>query len=459
MNKTVSVDKVQWAAMSVGADRVGRVFTVEGSVYRAIMSGAEQSFRELLDSGLLQDLEEKRLIPKTTITEHCFDGYPLVVQHETVEPLIYPHEWSYSMFREAALVVLRVNEVAQSYGYQTKDCHGYNVLFFGCRPLYVDVGSFVKHSKGLLFADEFIRYYQNVHTIWLHGDTHAVRRQLSDAARIMPHESFLLYSLGLWVKRYRRNGNRSILFRVLYRLAKKGYDRQKVAIKRRTVSELVDVVNKWNRPLMTSAWANYHDKYAANDGQVLTTARYDKIISHLDTFGDIRTVADIGGNQGVFARLLLCKTSIEKVYCIDSDEVAVDKLYLQVKNTEYAERITPIVMNYMFPYDIYSQHTRLERSRRLAADATVMLALTHHLLLGQGVHLDYLLSVVRNNTRRLVCMEFMPLGLWDGVRSDVSVPSWYNQEWFRDNFQRYYDMHVEEQLEENRILYVGTIRT
>lgn len=38
------------------------------------------------------------------------------------------------------------------------------------------------------------------------------------------------------------------------------------------------------------------------------------------------------------------------------------------------------------------------------------------------------------------------------------VPSWYRREWFRENFSRYFNLWLEEQSEENRVLFVGEVR-
>jgi hypothetical protein len=48
----------------------------------------------------------------------------------------------------------------------------------------------------------------------------------------------------------------------------------------------------------------------------------------------------------------------------------------------------------------------------------------------------------------------MPLGLCV-LGKKVKVPCWYTTDWFRDNFRKYFEFLVEEQIEENRIVFVG----
>ncbi len=51
----------------------------------------------------------------------------------------------------------------------------------------------------------------------------------------------------------------------------------------------------------------------------------------------------------------------------------------------------------------------------------------------------------------------MPLGLWDGKQAPP-VPAWYNRDWVRTAFMREFELTHEEQLEENRVLFCGTLR-
>ncbi len=51
------------------------------------------------------------------MTDYKLDGFDLVIEHQIVEVVSYPREWSFSMLKEAALLILRVNEVAGEFGY------------------------------------------------------------------------------------------------------------------------------------------------------------------------------------------------------------------------------------------------------------------------------------------------------------------------------------------------------
>ena len=85
------------------------------------------------------------------------------------------------------------------------------------------------------------------------------------------------------------------------------------------------------------------------------------------------------------------------------------------------------------------------------------MAPTHHLILTQNLGIGYILDVIAQFSRKYVLIEFMPLGLHDGV-SAHPFPSWYNEEWFRTEFAKRFEVVERTQLAENRVLFVGKIR-
>lgn len=96
---------------------------------------------------------------------------------------------------------------------------------------------------------------------------------------------------------------------------------------------------------------------------------------------------------------------------------------------------------------------RGRRAERLRGDVVIALAVTHHLLLTQGYRLDAVVDRIAAHGRRHLIIEFMPKGLWDGA-SAPPVPSWYTRQWFADGLARVGRIALEEQLEENRVMFL-----
>ena len=101
------------------------------------------------------------------------------------------------MLKDAAITVLRVNLIASRYGYQTKDCHTYNICFDGSTPLFVDLGSFIRINEKRNWAsyEGFLAYYYYPLWLWRHGNSYFARKILFSLSltESMPYESYLLY--------------------------------------------------------------------------------------------------------------------------------------------------------------------------------------------------------------------------------------------------------------------------
>ena len=124
--------------------------------------------QRLFSSGLIDALVKEGVFVHSRMTDYKLDGFDLVIEHQIVEVVSYPREWSFSMLKEAALLILRVNEIAGEFGYQINDCQAYNVLFVGEMPVYIDLGSFIplQRKASMLALDEFLRTYYYPIKIW-----------------------------------------------------------------------------------------------------------------------------------------------------------------------------------------------------------------------------------------------------------------------------------------------------
>ena len=122
----LSKSEIEFHPFSV--DSFGKLFFWNERLFRAISIEYAETFNEMDQSGLLRKLDELNLFPRTTLTELKLEEYGPIVEHDRVSVITYPFEWSFSMLKDAALTVLQVNEIANSFGYQIKDGHGLNIF-------------------------------------------------------------------------------------------------------------------------------------------------------------------------------------------------------------------------------------------------------------------------------------------------------------------------------------------
>ncbi len=471
-NMRIDPSEVEFSSLS-SVDDVGRIFFWQGRVLRAINDHAVERVKSIFSSGMLDELVHENIFPKSWITDYAMDGYGLIIEHERIHPITYPYEWSFSMFKDVAITVLRVNAIARKYGYQIKDCHGYNVVYDCTQPKYADFGSFVRTEigcTGWLGYKEFLRYFYGPLFIWSSGNYYIARGTLLNESEIMPYDGYLLYRfpllrlisldllrmlIELYFK-YRRISTTpsakikekipNYLGDLICFLKQKGL----LPFQSADPLSLIRSIQRIHKKEYGTKWGGYHNEYYDNHGRPVSSPRFDRIIDIMKSY-DIRSVLEVGGNQGVFSRLLLERTKVEHVVCTDYDENAVDLMYQASQNRNLA--LTPAVMDFFTPVVTYFGKYPHERFK---SDALMALAVIHHLVLGQKKPIDQVLRTLSAYSKRYVFIEYMPLGLYDG-KSIPSVPTWYTLDWFKKSFEMYFRILAVEKLEENRILFVGEL--
>lgn len=458
-------------------DNSGYVFKVKKTYFRAIYHAEAKRFDDLIDSGLLDKLSEMGLIPKTKKSDRTIDDPQVMylLEHEDAGPVVYPFEWSFTMLKDAALLVLRINEVAREYGFETKDAHWYNIIFQYARPKFVDIGSFIpckSNQKSWRALRDFKRSYYYPLYSWSHGDRYLAQLSLMRASERISDEDF--YSKKYSLVRLLPSGLKRKFFNSWYEYKLLSYQSEKkintrlpgwkgkYLLKLRnegwlpfqavSFKRLRNQINNLKAPKLKTRWGNYHSHFSDDDIINKAYPRFNRI-AELMTQYEATNAIEIGGNQGVFSRYLLAHSSIDEIICTDYDEPAIDTLYNVLKTKDY--KINPVVLDFAFPKvtDI-----RPKPYERLKSEAVIALAITHHLILTQRINIDQIFNNLKKYTNRYVFVEFMPLGIHsNSSKYEVNVPDWYTKEWFQDNFEQVFNLLHVEQLEKNRILFIGEI--
>lgn len=456
------------------ADDVAIVWFEKKIVYRLISAEHEEKVKELFRSGLIGNLVRSNLMPRTEISAKKFEGFNLVIEQERLSPIIYPFEWSPEMLRSAALCVINVNKKANAYGYELKDAHPYNIVYNFGVPQWVDLGSIVEIRVANRWRahNEFLQCY--------HWPLSLVERGLES---IFPHV-FLLsgtrmstVDLAVISKPFfniiGRKNTRSVLkvldicqARDAY-LPENGYSssprqlmrmivqkslnaRQKLL--RRSIYEGMETRIKSYNLTRKTQWGSYHSDAGiyAPSGAIVLPPRMNRIKDLIAELAP-RTILELAGNQGALSRELSRLPSIEWVVCTDNDSQAIDEGFIRV---EAHEKIFMACFDCMA--DVQAQITD-EREKRFKAELVLALAVTHHLILTAGYSLHYIFETIASFSSKFVMIEFMPLGLWssESPSSLPPVPHWYTEEWFAAEFEQRFDVILREQLDQNRVLYVG----
>lgn len=461
----ISSVEIELSSLSI-AD-YGRVFWWNDRLFRGYKKEHRQSILDLLESGLIQELISKHLFVNSWISDLSFEGYDLVVEHQVIDVPLYPKEWTFSMLKDAALLILEINEIALQYGYQTADCHAYNVLFCSTRPVYVDMGSFKKiqiKDKVLSSYEDFLRNYYYPLKLWSIGGDSLGARFIPRIGLLTTGEVYLKFRWSIfrcfsdiWLAKImlylhavrtiqhrdtrRLSGRYPILLLMFQWLAK--YNILSGPAK---IRNLYRVVRNIKPSKSKTLWSDYHNQL--NNGS--STPRFDYILQRIASL-NINSVLEIAGNQGIFSRMLANQLGIKKVICTDADTNALDNGYRNSRDLN--ETVYWAVLN---PFVSESAVVEIPIDKRLQVDVVVALALTHHLILTQNYRLDHIFLSLSQFAKKFIFIEFMPLGLYNGV-SAPQLPEWYSEEWFEFEFVKKFRLIEKTKLEENRILFLGEI--
>src|SRR5688572_5996790 len=129
----------------VGFDTAGEPFVSDGRVLRGIYKGNADTVRNVLLVVTENNLFSHGIVATREIEEnpHPELDYEMVLEHDRIPFVTFPHEWSPSMFKEAALLHIALFERLAEHGLTLKDWHPQNVLFSGTRPVFVDFTSII----------------------------------------------------------------------------------------------------------------------------------------------------------------------------------------------------------------------------------------------------------------------------------------------------------------------------
>lgn len=452
------------------ADNVGCLYFGDQKIFRAIFPGQEDAALELLRSGLIDELIEAGLFPSTSISERQIEGHELVLEHQKIEPLTYPFEWSPEMIRRAALAVLEVNRIANSHGYELRDAHPYNVVFNDSHPLWVDFGSFQKrhHDYAWSARNEFDRSFTYVLKLFSKGYRQAPRLPFLKAGALVPHQEYYLATNGLFRALPRKLRNKALKAFLIYRtLYAKNLEKLRARFfplgvilaflaRRKWLPFVRHDHQKLKRKISgiklnsNTIWGSYHKDASFYDdsGNIKLTKRMTRVVDFVKTRKP-KSILELAGNQGVLSIEMSRIEGVQSVICTDLDDSAVDQL---VRNLEkFDVDVTPAVLDFMLPAANGNLAHPIDRFR---SEMVVALAVTHHLLLTQNFRLDAIVDSLAEYTERYLITEFMPLGLWDGTFAPP-LPDWYSEEWFVEGLSRKFRILEKISVEENRVMFMA----
>jgi len=442
-------------------DPSGFVFIDQGIVRRQINPIYFNTFNALENSTVFKTLHKKGLLIPHTVTSRT--ATEIIITPEPFTFITYPYEWSFEMYKQAALLTLKIQKYALSKDFILKDASAYNVTYHEGKPIFIDTLSFDSYVEGTPWRayKQFITHFFGPLVLAkYHGtaifkmmQSHIDGIPVSLISSLLPTKTklspVLQSNIHLLAKMEAKHSTDYKVETVVRTLSRKQQSN--------ILETLYNYINKLN-PQEESEWGDYYTKTnydkAAFDAKTVLLRSWVKDIAP-------KTAIDIGGNDGTFGRAIM--EYVDHLIVTDIDSNAVDQ-NLRVSQQQDATKMLPFVCDVLQPAPgIGLNNTeRTSLVHRLAAyapDVTLALALIHHMTLSGNVPFERSAQFFASFSSDLI-IEFPKredswvTSLLDRKREFKDHFDFYNLANFEKGFAVYFDLIKKQEVSgTSRVLY------
>jgi ribosomal protein L11 methylase PrmA len=384
-------------------DPSGRVYEVDGRIFRTIAERAAEDYRFLRRSGVLERLAaDGRIIAAQEVDPDVLGpagrAAAHVLEHPRLPFVSYPYEWPFSALKAAALLHLDLQIELLAHDIALSDASAYNVQFVGPRPVFIDLLSLRRYREGELWPGhrQFCEQFLNPlllraalgipHNAWYRGSLEGIPTQ--DLARLLPLRRKLSWRVMTYV----------VLQARLHETANDpngaAFDRAQRISRRRALSRagflgILTQLRDWVAGLEPAdtgrtVWADYARTHGYGSEEEAAKRAF---VAAFAAATKPRLVWDLGCNTGEYAKLALAAGAAQAIG-FDSDQSALERAFARAQ----AERLNllPLFQDAANPSPDqgWRQSERPGLQRRRTADALLALAVEHHLAIGRNLPLD-----------------------------------------------------------------------
>ncbi|MCF6225524.1 MAG: class I SAM-dependent methyltransferase [Xanthomonadales bacterium] len=403
------------AAVNTGSfrDRDGRVYHYQKRIFRGLSDSALTSYRSLINKKFYQNLMQagkvigtRELEPEDNpLPENIKTKWAGFLEHDRIEVISYPYEWTFSMLKSAALLQLQIVEKAVSNGFTLKDATPYNVQFVGGKPVFIDIPSFEKLQKGAPWAGYkqfcemflfplFLQVYKGCNfQPFMRASIDGVSIQTA-ASLFGFRDRFRKGVLShVWLQSRLDNRYANTTENVRTSLKSAGFNRELILVNVRKLQKLVKSL-QWDAS--GSEWGDYTDFHNYSEADHILK---EDFIRDAVREEKPRVVWDIGCNTGQFSRI--AAKHCEQVVAMDIDSVAVERLFL---DEDTAANILPLLQNVADPSPNWGWRNceRLDLQSRSKPDLILCLALIHHVVITANIPLNEFIQWLASISNKLV---------------------------------------------------------
>ncbi len=364
--------------------------------------------RGFFENGAGRELIAAGLVIPTETTPFALDGFDLVLHHRRLPFASYPFEWCPAMFKAGCLTIIELAIALSRYRLTLKDAHPWNVLFDGCRPVWIDVTSIVpaNDEAGWVAANEF--YDECLYPLLLTGQGRdKLARALIAANNVVERRDLellggstsLLFDLMSTAISHFPHQPRRVVEKVMRRV--RSSFRLPARLRSSSLEEMKGALEKIKVPFEEPR--KLHNIGTLSDDWGEKRRRVHQILQEKKP----RTVLEIASGDGWFSALAASLGS--DVVAFDTDPDAVGRLFAHACACK--QSLLPLVMDFTRPTAArgLSDHSHVSATERFACDMVLLLAFLHDLVFRyRRLGLDQIVDGLALFSKRWAIVEFIP---------------------------------------------------
>jgi S-adenosylmethionine/arginine decarboxylase-like enzyme len=437
-------------------DPSGFLFRRDGVLYRQVNQIYAGEYTRLIESGLYAKLVKSgQLIAHTESDSSGGYGQAFepadkklafkVLLPERIPFISYPYEWSFGQLKDAALATLSIQKRALKLGMSLKDASAYNIQFHKGKPTLIDTLSFESYQEGEPWVAyrQFCQHFLAPLALMAYRDV-----RLNQLLRV--HLDGVPLDLASTLLPVRTRWNLGLASHIhLHASAQKRYADVAVSVARgkRMMSKdaLLALIESLQGTICKLEWkptgTEWADYYKANNYTDAAFEHKKVLVGDWLTRIEAKTVWDLGANTGIFSRV--AAEIGANVISMDIDPAAVEVNYRLVREKK-EDRLLPLVLDLTNPSPAigWNNSERDSFLQRGPADATLALALVHHLAISNNVPLPRVAEFFSACGEWLI-VEFVPkndLQVQKLFRSRADIFDEYTQAGFEKAFGERYSV-------------------
>ena len=447
-------------------DPSGYVFIEEGKVKRIINPIYFKQYFALKNSGFFDELFKNKLL--VTHKELSSTDKEIIIQPEQISFITYPYEWSFNQYKEAALLTLKLQKYSLEHGFSLKDASSFNITFYKGQAIFIDTLSFdfyIENSPWRAYKQFINHFFGPLLLAYYHGaQSLKMMNNFIDGIPIKMIASMLPFKTKLNPFLYSN-------VHLLSRFVEKHNEDYEGKTKESSLSlkgqiNIIESLYNYIKKLTLkeqSEWGNYYNKTNYTDKTFILKSN---IINSWITRLKVKTLIDVGGNDGTFVRII--NSDINHALVCDIDNNAVDFNYKKSKINKESH-ILPFVLDILNPspsigFNNTERFSFLKRIQQFAPDTTLALALIHHMSLSGNVTFEMSAKFFASFSKHLI-IEFPKRGdSWVerllATKGEFKEHfSFYNIENFENAYTLFFDI-IEKQIikDSKRVLYLLNVK-